>query len=247
MNCGLKGKYMHPKDLTICAVSLHGAPIRYTTEANLVPFCAYATTLNADKRQQLKNEGWSFDDTGENISHLNPWFAELTAIFSIVYHDKSDLIGNAQHRRRWQEKMLAPSDENVLYVPKPAIFNISLADQMRQGHASFDGVTMIMNATEASDFPLNASIMEKVLQQNHFHGCLMARGPEKYYKTFMKTLLDCMNIIWQANSEKIMMLTGYDRRAIAFMAERVMTALILCRESLFDFEIMTAPIKFIGP
>lgn len=238
---------MNPKDLTVYAVSLHGTPIRYTTEANLIPLCTYAVILDVDKREQLQSEGWLFDDMGENISHLNPWFAELTAIFSIVDDSNFKLIGNAQYRRRWQENALTPSDESVLYVPEPAIFNISLAGQIREGHGSFDGVTMMMQATETSNFPLTALEMEKVLQQNHFHGCLMARGPSQYYKAFMQMLLHCMGIIWQANSKEIMALSGYDRRAIAFMAERIMTALILYREKLFNFEMVTAPIEFIGP
>jgi hypothetical protein len=238
---------MQPSDLTIYAASLHGTPIRYTSEANLIPLCTYATTLEADKREQLRQEGWSFDDENENISHLNPWFAELTAIFSVVHHDKSELVGNAQYRRRWKENALAPSDENILYVPEPAIFGISLADQMKEGHCSFDGATMMMNATETDGFPFTSSVMKKVLQQNNFHGCLMARGPAQHYKIFMAMLLRCMAPIWHANSDKIMSLDGYDRRAVAFMAERVMTALILHRESLFNFEIMAAPIEFIGP
>jgi hypothetical protein len=238
---------MQPSDLTIYAASLHGAPIRYATEAQLVPLCTYATTLEADKREQLKQEGWSFDDEEENISHLNPWFAELTAIFSIVHHDNSELVGNAQYRRRWKEDALAPSDENVLYVPEPAIFGISLAEQMAQGHSSFDGKTMMIDAAGTNNFPFTVSIMEKVLQQNIFHGCLMARGPAQYYKIFMAMLLRCMAPIWHANSGKITSLNGYDRRAVAFMAERMMTALILHREKLFNFEIMTAPIEFIGP
>jgi hypothetical protein len=53
--------------------------------------------------------------------------------------------------------------------------------------------------------------------------------------------------IWHNNSDQIKAITGYDQRAIAFIAERMMTAIILHREKIFDFEIMTAPIEFIGP
>jgi hypothetical protein len=238
---------MQPSDLTIYAVSLHGSPIRYTTEARLVPMCAHAVTLEAEKRKQLVSDGWWFDDYGENISHLNPWFGELTAIFGIVHYDTSEFVGNAQYRRRWREQALAPSSDNVLYVPEPAVFGVSLAEQMAQGHTSFDGAAMMLEAATTIDFPLTVQDIEKVLRQNYFYGCLMARGPSQEYKHFMSILLQCMAPIWHNNSDKIMALQGYDRRAIAFMAERMMTAIILCREKLFDFEIMTAPIEFIGP
>jgi len=247
MSCGKHGKLMQPSDLTIYAASLLGTPIRYETEAKLVPLCTYATTLESDRRKQLQSEGWFFDDYGENISHLNPWFAELTAIFTIVHHDTSELVGNAQYRRRWREDVLLPSDQNTLYVPNPAIFGISLATQMAQGHSSFDGTTMMLEDTDTHNFPLTARQIEQVLQQNHFHGCLMARGPSNQYKAFMSTLLKCMAPIWHNNSDQIKAITGYDQRAIAFIAERMMTAIILHREKIFDFEIMTAPIEFIGP
>lgn len=238
---------MQPSELTIYAVSLHGTPIRYETEATLVPLCARAITLEDDRRTQLRNEGWSFDDEGENISHLNPWVAELTGIFTILHHSTSELLGNAQYRRRWQENALAFSDENILYVPEPAIFGTSLANQMAGGHSSFNGAAMMLEATTSQGFPFTAKQIEQVLQQNHFYGCLMARGPSDKYKEMMTMLFQCMAPIWANHSSEIMKINGYDQRAIAFIAERMMTAIILHRDKLFDFEIMTAPIEFIGP
>ena len=75
----------------------------------------------------------------------------------------------------------------------------------------------------------------------------MARGPSDKYKIFMAMLLECMIPIWHNNSDKIMKVEGYDKRVMAFVAERMMTALIIHREKIFDFQIMTAPIEFIGP
>jgi hypothetical protein len=238
---------MKPSDLTVYAVSPHGTPIRYTTEATLVPLCAHATTLEKVKRQELEESGWLFDDYKDNISTLNPWFAELTGIFTIIHYGSPGLIGNAQYRRRWKEDALAPSDENMLYVPGPAIFGCSVAEQMAAGHSSFDGRAMMLEATTSWGYPLGSQDIEKVLNQNYFYGCLMARGPSDQYKIFMKMLLRCLTPIWRTHKEQIMKIEGYDRRAMAFIAERMMTALIMHRGKLFDFEIMSAPIEFIGP
>lgn len=239
---------MKPSDLTVYAVSLHGTPIRYTSEANLVPLCAYASTLEEDKRKQLENEGWLFDDHENNISSLNPWFAELTAIFTIINYDTSRLVGNAQYRKRWTESAIASSDETILYVPEPLLFCQSVAEQMAAGHTSFDGAEMMLEAAATThNFPFTVQEIEKVLHQNFFYGYLMARGPSDQYKIFMKTLLECMAPVWHMHKKQIMTIDGYDRRAIAFMAERMMTAMILYREKIFDFKIMSAPIEFVGP
>ena len=229
------------------AVCMHNTPLRFKSEANLQTIVANACNLTDTEKATCLDNGQLLDDSGDNISWLNPWWGELTAIYWLLKNDTSPLVGNCQYRRRWQEQALAPSSDNVLYVPEPAVFGASLAEQMAEGHASFDGAAMMLEAATTINFPLTVQEVEKVLQQNHFHGCLMARGPSKEYKHFMSVLFRCMAPIWHNNSDKIMTVQGYDRRAIAFIAERMMTAIILCREKLFDFEIMTAPIEFIGP
>jgi hypothetical protein len=82
--------------------------------------------------------------------------------------------------------------------------------------------------------------------QNVFYGCLMTRGPRDSYRQFMTVLFDALFPIWDRYQDHFMTIDGYDTRAIAFIAERVMTAMVLHRERLFpDSKLETAPIRFI--
>jgi hypothetical protein len=62
----------------------------------------------------------------------------------------------------------------------------------------------------------------------------------------MTVLFDALFPIWDRHQDHFMTIDGYDTRAIAFIAERVMTAMVLHRERLFPgMKIETAPIRFI--
>ena len=53
--------------------------------------------------------------------------------------------------------------------------------------------------------------------------------------------------IWEENKESLLQIKGYDKRAIAFIAERLITGMVLYRDRLFPgMNIATAPIGFIN-
>jgi hypothetical protein len=53
--------------------------------------------------------------------------------------------------------------------------------------------------------------------------------------------------IWENNKEVFLQIQGYDKRALAFIAERLITGMVLYRDQLFPgMKIATAPIGFIG-
>ena len=80
-----------------------------------------------------------------------------------------------------------------------------------------------------------------------FIGCNMARGPRGAYRLFMATLFDALFPIWEANKKALLQIEGYDKRAIAFIAERLITGMVLYRDKLFPgMNIATAPIGFIN-
>lgn len=236
---------MQPSDLTIYAVGMPHLPIRYESASTLIPLCAHASSISDDDRQRLTAEGWLFDDTGTNISSLNPWWGELTAIYWLLNNVDSPLLGNAQYRRYWQEDAIAASDESVLYVTETCTFGCSLATQFCGGH-SFRGIEMTMAAAERGTLPFSAAEMSAIWQQNNFYGGPMIRGPLKHYKAFMNIFFDCLWPVWEQNKEEIKTLTGYDQRAMAFMGERLMAGIILMRDKFLpDVPMLCAPLHFI--
>ena len=80
-----------------------------------------------------------------------------------------------------------------------------------------------------------------------FIGCNMARGPQEHYRFFMTTLRKALFPIWENNKEVFLRIQGYDKRALAFIAERLITGMVLYRDQLFPgMKIATAPIGFVN-
>ena len=53
--------------------------------------------------------------------------------------------------------------------------------------------------------------------------------------------------IWEENKSAFLKIEGYDKRAIAFIAERLITGMVLYRDKLFpEMNIATTPIGFIN-
>lgn len=236
---------MKAEDWTIYVACTPTLLLKYQSEAVLKPMIGHSVVLSDEEKQSFSGLGYEFDGA---LSCLNPWWAELTCIEEIIRSADEPFIGIAQYRRPWTESALAPSREDVLYVTEPALFGQGVGNQLRQGHQSFDGVSLVMDAAKnVPGFPFNEDELDKLWSQPYFHGCSMARGPNKEFKTVMAVLFDAMMPIWDRNKDFLMSIEGYDRRSIAFIAERLMTGLILYRDKFFpSIEIMTAPIGYVS-
>jgi hypothetical protein len=62
----------------------------------------------------------------------------------------------------------------------------------------------------------------------------------------MSALFVALDPIWHKHEKHFLSIEGYDKRALAFMAERIITGMVLYRDKLFPgMNIATAPIGFI--
>ena len=230
-------------------VMCHGDNLpRYDTLATMHRMRLGAEKLSVYDQSELVPGGWILDNQGRGISELNKWWSELTGIYWMVNNSPHDFIGNAQYRRKWRDDGLEPSACDVLYIPEPEHFHCSVADQYLGGHKGMDGIDQALAAADRGELPLSRGDLEAAFEQRVFYGHIMARGPHQLYCQFMQTLLDCMWPIWDNGKEKIMQIEGYNCRYISFLAERIMTALVLHRGKVCpSMSIETAPIEFFGP
>lgn len=239
---------MQAKDWHLFVMCHDGHLPRYTSTATIHPMRVNASTVNIYDQIDLAHSGWKLDCQGDNISELNKWWSELTGIYWIVNNASEEFIGNAQYRRKWRDDGLDPSSSSVLYIPEPEHFHCSVAEQYAGGHQGMDGLDQVLLAASRKQLPLSPEEFEAAFNQNIFYGHIMARGHCELYRQFMRTLLDCMWPIWDNAKESIYQIEGYNRRYISFLAERVMTALVLHRDKVWPgLQIETAPIQFFGP
>jgi len=243
---------MQSSDLTIYAGCILHEPVRWSSAAKVVPVFCGAKRWRATPKQLVSDmpcPKWEYDDGPKSID--NAYWADLSCIETVLRltqdFDGSRLIGNAQYRRSWQEEAIVPSSSSVLYVPHPAQFGCSLKQQFEGGHNGLPGYEMTMEVASRGLLPLSADQLDKVWRQNTFHGCLMARGPKYLYEPFMAMLLEgfCMPL-WKDYEQQFRQQQGYNQRGIAFIAERLFTAMVLYRDALRLGPIESAPIVFHG-
>ena len=248
MNYGEREKYMQPSDCAIYAVCIPGKTVRYSSRAPLIPIMGGACKLAPEEREDLREKGYVFDDEGQSfLSPLNPQLGELSCIQWMVNNAKQLNIGNAQYRRNWVEPGNEWYDDNTLYVPEFATFGCSLEQQFYGGHSSFDAPLITRTLADTGEWLFSRKEIDELWKQNLFIGCNMARGPRVQYQKFMTTLFGALMPIWEGNKESLLQIEGYDKRAIAFIAERLITGMVLYRDKLFpEMNIATAPIGFIN-
>ena len=248
MNYGEREKYMQPSDCAIYAVCIPGKTVRYSSRAPLIPIMGGACKLAPEERKDLREKGYVFDDEGQSfLSPLNPQLGELSCIQGIVNNATQVNIGNAQYRRNWVEPGNEWYDDNTLYVPEFATFGCSLERQFYGGHSSFDAPLITRTLADTGEWLFSREEIDELWKQNLFIGCNMARGPRVQYQKFMTTLFGALMPIWEGNKESLLQIEGYDKRAIAFIAERLITGMVLYRDKLFpEMNIATAPIGFIN-
>jgi hypothetical protein len=238
---------MADRDDTIYAVCIPGQKVRYTAQSCIIPIMGGSYALSKKEREDLRSEGYVFDDEGAFLSSLNNRWGELSCVHWMIVNAEKNIIGNAQYRRNWLEPSVEWYDPETLYVPEPAQFSCSLEEQFYGGHAAFDAPAITREFADSGKWLFTREEIDAVWSQSSFIGCNMARGSKQNYKRFMTVLFTGLLPIWEKHKEHFLSIEGYDKRAIAFIAERLITGMVLCRDRILpDMQIATAPISFIN-
>jgi hypothetical protein len=234
-------------DSTIYAVCIPGEKVRYTAKSRIVPIMGGSHVLSKEERESLRAEGYVFDDENAALSPLNNRWGELSCIHWMINNAKEENIGNAQYRRNWLEPKGEWYCPETLYVPEPAQFSCTLEQQFYGGHSAFDAPAITRKLADEGKWIFTREEIDKIWAQSSFVGCNMARGPRQSYLRFMTMLFAGLAPIWRENKEHFLSIEGYDKRAIAFIAERLITGMVLCRDRILPgVKIATAPIGFIN-
>jgi hypothetical protein len=238
---------MEKFDSTIYAVCIPGEQVRYTAQSRIVPIMGGSHVLTQEERKQLRSDGYVFDDENAVLSPLNDRWGELSCVHWMILNAKEANIGNAQYRRNWLEPEGEWYCPETLYFPEPAQFPCTLEQQFYGGHSAFDAPAITRKLADGGQWLFSREEIDKIWAQSSFIGCNMARGPRQSYVQFMTMLFAALAPIWRENKEYFLSIEGYDKRAIAFIAERLITGMVLCRDRILpDVKIATAPIGFVN-
>ena len=93
--------------------------INKKTEYNQRNLMLGSFLYDSNLKTNLINQNFILDDTGDNISHLNKWFGQLTGLYWVWKNTQDEIVGTNTYRLFWGDYFLKNKfKKNTLYVPQ---------------------------------------------------------------------------------------------------------------------------------
>jgi len=200
--------------------------------------------LHVGKAQHLdvlpKMQG---DNTGNNISHKNETYCELTGLYWLWKNIQADNYGLFHYRRfldvnnkypsQAYPEMLDLSDFNKssfdnimkkfdIVLPKKSNFKFNLYEHYKKDHIAKD-LDIVIDIIK-KDYPTFLSAAKKVMRSNRGYFSNMFIMKDKYFKEYCTWLFEILE-----KTEKLIDISEYDsyqRRVFGFLSERILSIYI---------------------
>lgn len=203
------------------------------TNARLVPVLAGAASHDEAIKEKFRLDGWIMDDDGDNISVVNDIWGDLTVLYWAWKNASDDTLGVCQYRRTWSDQELAKAGSEFLYVSRSMYFpEGSVKAQYERWHNVFPAYDLSLALAQRKQIPLSTEMLKHSWNQGKFYACNMVHGPKPLFDKFCEIVFATMAPFYHEYHELCHSLSGYQRRSIAFTAERMITAIILNADQL---------------
>lgn len=212
-------------------------------QKNQINIMCNAHGMPEEYRETLTRKGFVFDDTGENISELNWAFGDLTATYWIWKNSTYDIVGTSQYRRFWHRSVENMKfRKNTLYVQDPVCLGESLKDQYTRWCGTL-GITILDDLSERKEIPLTREMLDKTYSIDYLHSCNMFIAHRDVYDRFCEILFDIVFRVYHEMDDNLLDLDVKQQRMPAYLAERIVMALIVNKEHFFS-ELDIVPVKW---
>ena len=180
------------------------------------------------------------DDVGDNIYNLlghgvelNSYFSELTAIYWVWKNSLSSHVGMCHYRRFWDEEEIISSPKDVLYVAKPLWFPYTILGQYYESHPSciIDMPKILYDCIDNT--LITSEMLDKMWGGNYLYWANFIRGPKFQVDKVLDLYFNIIFKVWNRSKDSIFKIEdSYQKRAISFLSERVMTTILMNADSL---------------
>lgn len=211
-----------------------------------------------------KMDGYLHDDEGENISELNPFYCELTAIYYAWKNEKSDYYGFFHYRRYLQfydckkayrvenlpcKKNVDNIEKNIdkivkydVILPKKENFGISVYDHYRSSrYHKIEDMDKIISIID-SLYPDYASYCKEFLKNNFLYIGNIFIMKEDLFHNYCEWLFSILEKFREEND--LSRYSVQEKRVLGFLAERLLGVYLAKNENLRILE--TSRVHFEG-
>ena len=226
----------------------------------IVPIHVGKARSSAMLDMQGDNEG------SDHISHKNPYYCELTALYWAWKNSSADAIGLFHYRRFLNfknNKSKVVSDlnnlgqkfninkENIqkllkhndIILPQKAKRSLPLYDNYASRHISSD-LDLVIEIIE-KDYPAMIPVSKKVLKQNlgYFSNMLIAH--KNIFHEYCEWLFDILFKVEAQIHSDVINRESYQQRVYGFLSERLLTIFIEYKKQTSNIKIAEVPVIFV--
>ncbi len=211
------------------------------TQFNQKNLMCGSSYLSDEYKKILNNKNFSFDDSDDNISHLNPWLGDLTGLYWVWKNTDDEIVGTNQYRRKWSNEQIESIkfSEKTLYITAPFKFDESVYQQYSKHHGEI-GMLMLYEAAYQKKIPFTFEQLDILKNLNYLSSCNMFFGHRKVFNKVCSVLFEIIFEVYNGTKFALPFIQNMgQKRMIAFLSERILTLLYLNSNQYFgDIDIV---------
>ena len=191
-----------------------------------------AYEISEKYRNDLASRGFLFDDTGDNVSHLNHWLGDLTGLYWVWKNTSDEFVGTNHYRRFWDESFISTLSyqPNTLYVNKPGYFTCDTYHQYVEAHTEI-GLIVLREAASQGKLNITTEMVDQLKQVNFLFTCGMFFGERKIFDKVCEVLFENIFELYHGSKYVLPYIQPQDqKRMIAFVGERILTLIYMNKE-----------------
>jgi hypothetical protein len=189
-----------------------------------------AVNLDPKYRSELANKNFLFDDTGDNVSHLNPYIGDLTGLYWIWKNTSNEFVGTNQWRRFYDDTTVQNTvfDEKALYVSSPYTFtDQNIYEQFVWAHGEL-GLSIVKEAGRMRKIDLDPVYIDKLKTIHFISPANMFFAYRPLFDKLCTVLFEIIFELYEGTKYALpFMQESRDKRMLAFLAERILNIIYI--------------------
>lgn len=182
----------------------------------------------------LFQKGFIFDDTGDNISHLNYWFGQLTGLYWVWKNSTEEIVGTNTYRIYWGDYFTNKEfKSNTLYIPEPLNINScfrenqikksNLYEQYSYCHGQ-NNLELLKILSQKNQIQIGSEMIENLKNEYLLYACNMFISERKIFNKICEILFDILFSYYNSYKHLLKQIEFETRqnRVMDFLGERIL-------------------------
>lgn len=202
--------------------------------------------ISEQRRAELKNKSFYFDDVGDNISNLNLWLGDLTGLYWVWKNTDDEIVGTNQYRRFWKDEQIKniKFNKNTLYISQPVVFDVAVSEQYIYWHKDL-GLNILYEFVKQKRSSEDMKMIRRLNEINFVSTCNMFFCDRELFNKVCSVLFEIVIEIYHGIKYSLPYIQPQGQtRMLAYLSERILTLLYLEEKRFFGNSVNIETVEF---